>query len=100
MIEKAIAKVTDEMMKMDDPLAQMIEEHLTKNCNSERIAEKLLDPNKTLKEVHGKIWDEARTRRKGNGAYIPDQEIYDMVDEYYGITPASKADTINVLDLL
>ena len=64
MINKAIAKITDEMMKMDDPLAQMIEEHLTKMCTTQSIAEKLLDPGKTLEGIHKKIWDEARRRKK------------------------------------
>ena len=101
MINKAIAKITDEMMKMDDPLAQMIEEHLTKMCTTQSIAKKLLDPGKTLEGIHKKIWDEARKRQKGNGAFIPDQELYDMVDEYYNIAgPAAQADSINVLDLL
>lgn len=102
MIDKAIARVTEEMMKIDDPLAQLVEEHLTEVCITERVAEKLLDPKKTLKEAHKKIWEEARRRKKGNGAYIPDQEIYEMVDEYYGITAGmmEKQESINVLDLL
>ena len=54
MVNKAIAKITDEMMKMDDPLAQMIEEHLTKMCTTQSIAEKLLDPGKTLEGIHRK----------------------------------------------
>ena len=101
MINKAIAKITEEMMKMDDPLAQMIEEHLTKMCTTQSIAEKLLDSGKTLEGIHKKIWDEARRRKKKQGAFIPDQEIYDMIDEYYGISEAPpKTEGINVLDLL
>lgn len=102
MIDKAIAKITEEMMKINDPLAQMVEEHLTGICSSEPVARKLLAPEKSLKELHGQIWDEAKKRRKGNGAYIPDEEIYQMADEYYGIGQIhqSSQDTINVLDLL
>ena len=102
MINRAIKKITDEMMKIDDPLAQMVEEHLTEKCTSIVVAEKLLAPGKSLKELHKQIWDEARKRRKGNGAYIPDEEIYQMADDYYGIGQIrqSQQDTINVLDLL
>ena len=101
MINKAIARITDEMMKIDDPLAQMLEEHLTEICTNEQIAEKLLDPKKTLAKLHGKIWDEARNRKKGNGAYIPDEEIFRIADQYYGIQQkAPKQKAINVLDLL
>lgn len=102
MINKAIAKITDEMMKMDDPLAQLIEEHLTEVCKTDQVAERLLDPKKSLKQIHKMLWDEARKRKKGGGAYIPEPEIYDMVDKYYGITEGSKpaAKTINVMDLI
>ena len=101
MIDKAIAKITNESMKMDDPLAQMIEEHLTEVCTTQSVAEKLMDPGKNLHGIHKQIWDEARKRKKNNGAFIPDQEIYDMVDAYYGISAAAPQDEgINVLDLL
>lgn len=101
MIDKAIKKITEEMMKKNDPLAQLIEEHLTEKCTTEGIAAKLLDPEKKLEEIHKKIWDEARKRRMGNGAFIPDQEIYDMIDEYYGIAGrTAQADIINVLDMI
>lgn len=41
MIDKAIAKLTEEMMKTDDPAIRAIEEHLTKRCTSAAVAEKL-----------------------------------------------------------
>ena len=101
MIDRAIARITDEMMKIDDPLAQLLEEHLTEICTTDQVAEKLLNPGKTLKGLHSKVWDEARNRRKGNGAYIPDEEIYKMAEKYYGIEEkAAPAKQINVLDLL
>ena len=101
MINRAIARITDEMMKIDDPLAQMLEEHLTEVCTNEQTAEKLLDPGKTLKELHEKVWNEAKNRRKGNGAYIPDKEILQMAEDYYGIQQkAAPAKRINALDLL
>ena len=49
MIDKAIAKITEEMMKLDDPLAMGIEEHLTEICKNDYVAGKLLDPAKSLK---------------------------------------------------
>ena len=30
--DRAIAKITDEMMKLEDPIAQGVEEHLTDIC--------------------------------------------------------------------
>ncbi len=101
MIDKAIAKITGEMMKIDTPLAIGIEEHLTEVCKSENVAEKLLDEGKSLKTCCDKVTAEARKRAKNNVYAFPSDEVYAMVDEYYGISnvpePAKK---INVMDLL
>ena len=37
----------------------------------------------TIKEISEKIWKEAEKRKQGSGAYIPDEEIRDMTEEYY-----------------
>lgn len=110
MINEAIEKITNEMMRIDDPLAQMIEEHLTEKCSNDIIAAKLLSPSKSLKEIHRNIWEEAKKRKKGNGAFIPDAEIYHMIDVYYDIADPHEAvaapkavlaeETIDVMDLL
>ena len=42
MIDKAIAKLAQEMMEANDPVIQMIEEHLTEVCITDEIAEKIL----------------------------------------------------------
>lgn len=101
MINEAIRKITDEMMKLDDPVAQGIEEYLTGICTTESVASRILDPSKKLEEIHKKVWDEARKRKKGNCAYIPPQEVYEMVRSYYGIgEEAAPKAKVNVLDLL
>lgn len=101
MINKAIAKITDEMMKIDTPLAIGIEEHLTEICKSENVAAKLLDKGKSLKTCCDQVTAEARKRAKNGVAYISPSEVFTMVDDYYGISntpePAKK---INVMDLL
>ena len=108
MKDKAIAKITDEAMKIDDPMAFAIEEHLTSLCTSDRAAQLLLAEDKTLKGAYDKVWAEAKKRKKGNCAFIPPEEVYEMVDKYYGLDqvgrkPAKKqepaAEHIDVLDL-
>lgn len=91
MIDKAIARITDEMMKENDPLITMIEEHLTEICTTEVVAEKLLREGKTLNGASKVIWAEASKRKQGNGAHIPDAECYEMAEEYFGITEEDKA---------
>ena len=106
MTDKAIEKITKEAMEINDPVAFGIEEHLTELCTTNTVAMKILDDDKKLKEIYDKVWSEARKRRKGNCAYIPPEEVYAMVDEYYGLNnkvanrQRSSADRANVLDLI
>lgn len=90
MLDKAVARITDEMMKANDPLITMIEEHLTSICNTAAVAMKLLAEDKTLKGASSLIWAEAQKRKKGNGAHIPDAECYEMAEKYFGITDEDK----------
>lgn len=106
MTDKAIEKITKEAMEINDPVAFGIEEHLTGMCTTNTVAMKILEDDKKLKEIYDKVWSEARKRRKGNCAYIPPEEVYAMVDEYYGLNnkvtnrQRSSADRANVLDLI
>ena len=108
MIDDAVAKITDEMMKIDDPLAQGIEEHLTEICTDANVAERILDPNKKLSEIHKKIYDEARKQANNGKTVMRSDIVFKMVDDYYGISigtppvkrPARTAAKINAMDLL
>ena len=99
MINEAIAKITDEMMKIDTPHAVAVEEHLTSICKTEVVAMKLLDESKTLKGFMDQLLEEAKKRKKGNVAYIAPDEVYQMAEDYYGITEDDKkAVPVAVLD--
>ena len=106
MTDKAIEKITKEAMEINDHVAFGIEEHLTELCTTNTVAMKILDDDKKLKEIYDKVWSEARKRREGSCAYIPPEEVYAMVDEYYGLNnkvtnrQRSSADRANVLDLI
>ena len=106
MKDKAIAKLTDEAMKINDPVAFAIEEHLTSLCTTDKAAALLLAEDKSLKTAYDLVWSEAKKRIKGNCAYIPPEEVFTMVDRYYGLDQigskaqkARHADKVNVLDL-
>ena len=106
MKDKAIAKITEEAMKINDPVAFAIEEHLTNKCTTTAVAKKLLAEGKELKGAYDAVWAEARKRKKGNCAYIPPEEVYEIVDKYYGLgqtgkktAPVTQADRVDVLDL-
>lgn len=97
MIDKAIEKITNEMMKLDTPFARAIEEYLTGICTSEAVAEKILAEGKSLQGALGAIKETARKNQKGGVGVVSDEEGYRIVREYFGITDAG---TVNVLDLL
>lgn len=106
MKDKAIAKITEEAMKIDDPIAFAIEEYLTGKIRTNAEAALILAEDKTLKGAYDKVWAEARKRKKGNCAYIPPEEVYEIIDEYYGLHSSRKADhrgeaaeKVDVLDL-
>lgn len=106
MKDKAIKKLTEEAMKIDDPVAFAIEEHLTDKIRTNAEASLILAEDKTLKGAYDKVWTEAKKRKKGNCAYIPPEEVFEIVDEYYGLGSTSpgrqnsSGDRINVLDLI
>ena len=109
MIDKAIAKITEEAMEDGSPFAEFIEEHLTSICVNEAVAGKLLAPGKSLKTFVREVTKEyeAKARQRGSGAQAagaPDRVFYDKAEAYYGITEADKsageAGSIDVLDLI
>lgn len=104
MMDQAIAHITEQMMELDDPLVQKIEEHLTAICTTDAVARKLLKKEKTLKELKDQIWKRAEQQRKQNIAVLPSDEVYAMAEKYYEITEQDKAAAqsgmIDIRDLL
>ena len=107
MKDKAIAKITEEAMAINDPVAFGIEEYLTEICTSNTVAMKILAEGKHLKVIYDKVWAEARKRRTSgkNCVFIPPAEVYAMVDKYYSINEQaapsrrSESNKVDVLDL-
>lgn len=100
MINEAIEKLTKEMMKMNDPFSQAIEEHLTGICTSDTIAAKILQEGKSLKGACDSIREVAKKNAVGGVGVVSDENAYRIAEEYYGIKRAEKHETLNVLDLL
>jgi len=47
------------------------------------ICRAVMDGKHTMDGIASNIWKEAGKRKINNGAYIPDEEIRDMVEDYY-----------------
>ena len=95
MINKAIKRMTDEMMALNHPFVTFIEEHVTSICTNERVASKLLNEGKTLKEFSVKQEAEMKAiaQKRGSGAQsagLSDKEFYAKAEEYFGITDEDK----------
>ncbi len=111
--DQAIEKVTKEALALKNNFATFIEEHLTEICVNDTVAEKLLT-GKPLKDFCKNCQDEARKKARSQGsgfqvAGFPDQEYFEMVEKFYGITEEDKTpqhqatpagNVINIMDFL
>lgn len=102
MIDKAIKKITKEMMGSNNPAMRHIEEHLTGICTNEAVAQKILSNEKTLKGAYEAMKAEARRMAGGNGEIcISDEDGFRIVDQYFGINSIKTSPPkIDVMDLL
>ena len=64
------------------------EEYLTGICTTDKIADLILAENKKLEKCFGKMKEIARKRAQNGCAYIPPEEGFEIIREYYGITDA------------
>ena len=99
--DQAIAKMAEEI-KGNDHLIPF-EEYLTGVCTSDDVAEKILEKDKSLEKCFKHMEGIARKRKTGNFAYIPPEEGFSIIREYYGIKnkPAAREpETVDIMDLL
>lgn len=99
--DRAIARITEECQKKEHLIP--FEEYLT-SIMTDRVAEKVLDEKKTLQGCFEKMQGIARSRAKGGCAYIPPDEGFSIIRDYYGIDLAEKSspepDVIDIMDFL
>lgn len=92
---EAIAKITEESMKLGDPLSRQIEEHLTEICITDAIADKILGKTDLIKQLGEKLTKVAKDKaKKTSGSsfyYMSPLEAYQLIEEFCGITAEDKA---------
>lgn len=100
-IDEAIAKVTKECEKNEHLIP--FEEYLTSICNTDEVADKILDEKKTLEGCFEHMKSIAKKRAVKGSAYIPPAEGFEIIEKYYGITDEDKevkcAGTDNLIDI-
>ena len=62
------------------------EEYLTGICTTDKIADLIMAENKKLEKCFGKMKEIARKRAQNGCAYIPPEEGFEIIREYYGVT--------------
>lgn len=104
-INKAREQITKESLKIGGPLANFIEEHLNEVCKTEEAAKLITAEGKSIKDLISKITSEARKNAKDNVGCLTNEEVLQIVDDYYDIhaKPSSNITspgTIDILDLM
>lgn len=103
--DRAIARITEECQEKDYLIP--FEEYLT-SIMTDKIAEKVLDEKKSLQGCFDKMKETAEKHMIRNGnvgtAYIPPEEGFAIIRDYYGIDNAEKsgpdAGVIDITDFL
>lgn len=104
-INKAREQITEESLKIGGALANFIEEHLNEVCKSEDVATHITAEGKSIEDLISKIADEARKNARNNVGCLTDEEVLQIIDDYYEIhiKPSSNTTspgTIDILDLM
>jgi hypothetical protein len=93
MLKKAIEKIKAEMDKnKDDDFISSIGEFLIYYLGvTPWVAEKILNPEKSMAKVVPELWKAARAKKKGNGAVLKDNEVIPIVLKYFDIEGTAPA---------
>lgn len=98
--DEAVRKLTEQCKGKDYLIP--FEEYLT-GIMTDDIADKVLADGKSLQGCFDHMKNIAQKRKTGNFAYIPPEEGYKIIRDYYGISVSKresrKHDRANVLDL-
>lgn len=84
--EKAIDILKGELEKEHSPMVPTVPiiNYLIDKCEKdENFADRITLENKNLKECLEYVLQEVKKKLNGKNGYIPDQEVYNMVETYY-----------------
>lgn len=98
-INQAIKHITGQAMADGREIAIFIEETITERCTTEDIAGKVLNEDKTLKELLNQINEKARKTAVENVGCLSKEEVKKMAFKYYDIDE-TETEMIDVMDLL
>lgn len=92
MIQKAIVKTNTEMQKSpNDKQLETIGHHVIDAITTEANAKAVLDEKKTLNGARAEVKSVARKQAVSGMAMIASDEVFAIVDKYFGLTAAASA---------
>ena len=79
-LDVEVAALSDKNMEVGSGIADYMKQ---KAAEDEKVARAIRKKGKSLEKICKDIWDEASKRRKGNCAYIPPFEVFQLARAYY-----------------
>ena len=96
-INEAIARITKECEGKDYLIP--FEEYLTSICTTDSVANKILAKDKSLAGAFNKMKSIAEDRQVDGCAYIPPEEGFEIIRNYYGINLNESEEDDNSIDI-
>lgn len=88
----AISKINEEMQKEpSNKYLEIIGHYIIDRCSEEAVAKAVNNPEKSLNGAYEHIEIAARKKASKHCAVMTDSEIFDAIDEYFGISANSGA---------
>lgn len=106
-INNARQKITEESQKIGSSIAVFVEEHLNSLCTTDEVATRVIAKGKSLSGCIKEITDAARKKAANGVACLNDEEVAEIINDYYGLnsterkaTKAAQDDVIDIFDLM
>ena len=95
MIQKAIIKINTEMQKApNDKYLEAVGHHVIDACTTEANAKAVMNEKKTLAGAMAEVKGAARKMATNGVAIMADDDVYAIVDKYFGIFAAPTAPAV------
>lgn len=95
MIQKAIIKINTEMQKApNDKYLEALGHHVIDTITTEGNAKAVMNEKKTLAGAMAEVKGAARKMATNGVAIMADDDVYAIVDKYFGISAAPSVPTV------
>lgn len=97
-ISNARQKITEESQKIGSSLAVFVEEHLNSLCTTDGVAAQVTAKGKSVSGCIKEITDTARKKAANGVACLSEEEVTEIINNYYGLNATERKATRNAQD--